>query len=81
MGCEREHWIGQARVYDNGDRMEPRILPMDGTPAGDPDCGDRTHYFPPNPDRGEVGFLRITFWGHDHDAVLAAVTDRYTAAR
>lgn len=80
--CQREHWIGQARIYDNGQRLLPRVLPMDGTPAGDPEVGDRTHYFPARPDRpGDVGFLRITYWGHDRTAILAAVQDRYTAAR
>ena len=78
MDCQREHWIATARVYDDGTLIEPTVGVLDGEPDPDTGLDDRSHYFLPNPAR-EVGFLRITFWGHDRDVVLAAVRERFDA--
>ena len=74
--CELQHWIAAARVYDDGTLIEPTVGVLDGEPDPDTGLDDRSHYFLPNPAR-EVGFLRITFWGHDRDVVLAAVRERF----
>jgi hypothetical protein len=79
--CQRDHWIGQARIYDDGRVDEPRLLPLAGRIAGDPDVADRTIYFGPQFAAGRwwTGMLRIMFWGHDRDRVLAATRQRFTA--
>jgi hypothetical protein len=80
MGCQRDHWIGQAKIYDDGRRDEPAVHPVDQL-ADHGDLDDHSHYFPANPPVRPGGVLRITYWGHDPNAVLAAVTERYTAGR
>jgi hypothetical protein len=78
--CTRLHWIGQAEVYDDGRRIGPSVRALEGRLAEHGELDDRCHYFAANEYR-PVGVLRVTFWGHDRDAVLAAVQERYTATR
>lgn len=74
--CPCEHWMGTALIYDNGTVDPPGVGLLDGTPDPDTGLDDRTLYFPPNPVR-PVGVLRIQWWGHHREQVLAAVQRRY----
>jgi hypothetical protein len=74
--CERPHWRGGAKVYDNGERVEPSLHVLEGRLVDHDELDDRTLRLEPDLPRRD-GFLSIRYWGHDPDVLLAATGARY----
>lgn len=69
MTCQR--WVAYARLYDNGSVSPPYAEPIGWSAYDDDGLLDRTEH------RGSYGgYLRICYWGHSEQTVLAAAQAR-----